>query len=244
MNCESLESGWCILRGVLNACQVDLAIGEIQDALETSEARSLESEGKTYGARNLLQVWPGWRRWLELPRVHKFLFSQLGGGAGLVRALYFDKPPGLSWSLPWHRDLTIAVEEHKDALGPFRCPTIKTGVPHVEAPRELLSRMLTLRFHLDTMDDANGPLQVIDGSHADLSSDSGHDAGGSAEQRMRTIHCGAGDVFVMRPLLIHGSRKSAEGCERHRRVVHLEFAPEAELPAGYRWHRFEPLSPA
>jgi len=69
----------------------------------------------------------------------------LGPQGGLTRGLYFDKPPGNSWALPWHRDLTIAVKQH-GPLGCFTNPTKKAGVPHVQAPAELLARMVTAAF--------------------------------------------------------------------------------------------------
>ncbi len=88
----------------------------------------------------------------------------LGPEAGLVRGLYFDKPPGASWSLPWHRDMTVSVKQH-GVIGRFKKPTTKAGVPHLRAPFELLSTMITARVHLDAMTMRNGPLQVIPGSH-------------------------------------------------------------------------------
>ncbi len=89
--------------------------------------------------------------------------------------------------------------------------------------------MLTLRIHLDPMCDANGPLVVVPGSHHDLSK--------TCDQASVPIHCGGGDVFVMRPLLLHGSRPLPE-TKLHRRVVHLEVAPSETLPSPYRWNKF------
>jgi hypothetical protein len=84
----------------------------------------------------------------------------LGKSGGLVRALYFDKPPDRTWSLPWHKDRTIAVEDNSLQSDYFSRPTNKDGVPHVVAFDEVLQRMLTLRIHLDDVDDDNGPLRV------------------------------------------------------------------------------------
>ena len=66
------------------------------------------------------------------PRLHDPLARVLGPGAGVVRGLYFDKPPGDGWALPWHRDTTVAVKAH-GRFGTFVKPTTKAGVPHVEA---------------------------------------------------------------------------------------------------------------
>ena len=104
-------------------------------------------------------------------------------------------------------------------------------MPHLEAPIELLATMLTARVHLDPMTAENGPLQVVPRSHR-LAIE-GTDA---TPRPIETIHCAAGDVLLMRPLLSHASIQSAEGCTMHRRIVHLEMSPTAELPDGYEWH--------
>jgi hypothetical protein len=45
----------------------------------------------------------------------------------------------------------------------------------------------------------------------------------------------------MRPLLLHASGHCDRGHRGHRRVVHLEFAPDPDLPDGYEWHTFVPV---
>lgn len=189
--------------------------------------------GPAYGARNLLKLWPEVAALAREPVLAAALRRVLGPGAGIVRALYFDKPPGHSWALPWHKDFTVAVRAH-GPVGRFQKPTVKAGVPHVEAPVELLARMLTARIHLDPMTDDNGPLRVVPGTHTtgDMPA-GGRDA--------VTLRCAAGDVLLMRPLLVHGSGHSAGDAPRHRRVVHLECAPASELPDGYEWHDFVPI---
>jgi ectoine hydroxylase-related dioxygenase (phytanoyl-CoA dioxygenase family) len=154
---------------------------------------------------------------------------------GIVRGLYFDKPAGTGWALPWHRDTTIAIKAH-GLFGRFAKPTVKAGVPHVEAPRELLSTMVTARIHLDDMTDDNGPLRVIPGSHVRQADDSG-EAG-------ITLRCAAGDVLLMRPLVLHASGHCAPWHTGSRRVVHLEFAPDPQLPDGCEWQTFIPLTSA
>jgi ectoine hydroxylase-related dioxygenase (phytanoyl-CoA dioxygenase family) len=147
-----------------------------------------------------------------------------------VRALFFDKPPDCCWSLPWHKDRTIAVKNNDKPTSHFRRPTIKAGIPHVEAPESLLVRMLTLRVHLDAMAAENGPLSVIPGSHL-VDQD-------TAVPPVE-LHADAGDVLAMRPLLSHSSSLPRDGTIMHRRVIHLELAPCAELPDEYEWHSFD-----
>ena len=61
--------------------------------------------------------------------------------------------------------MAIAVQHNDLPSSLFKKPTIKAGVPHVEAPESVLECMLTARIHLDETTDENGPLLVIPGSH-------------------------------------------------------------------------------
>ena len=65
-----------------------------------------------------------------------------------VRAIMFDKSTDANWLVPWHQDLTIAVQARVEAEG-FSPWSIKEGVPHVQPPVALLEQMLTVRLHLD-----------------------------------------------------------------------------------------------
>lgn len=192
--------------------------------------------GRTHGARNLLQLWPKVEALVGKPKLVELLTRILGPEAGIVRGLFFDKPPGDTWALPWHRDLSVAVRHHGH-IGQFRKPTTKAGVPHMEAPADLLAAMLTVRIHLNAMTDANGPLRVVPGSHRPETSAT------DEEQAAVTIHCGSGDVLLMRPLLLHASGHCVPGHQGHRRVLHLELAPMEALPDGYTWHTFLPVRP-
>ena len=189
--------------------------------------------GSIYGARNLLQSCPGTARaWLQSP-LPEIVREVLGPGFGLVRILYFDKPPEHSWALPWHRDTTIAVQNNRLPTAVFHKPTFKAGIPHVEAPHWLLENMLTLRWHLDDVTEENGPLKVLPGSHTDARSTAG---GGRAPV---SILGRRGDALLMRPLLSHCSNKSSEETSQHRRILHYEFAGVEELPDRYAWHDFQ-----
>jgi hypothetical protein len=227
------EDGFTLLRGMIApaacgeiAAQIDAVLLACND--ESSSLR--RAGGPIYGARNLLDLFPAagsvWRR----PRLIELLDDTLGPQHGLVRGLFFDKPPAGSWSLPWHRDLTIAVRDNSLPSSAFRNPTRKAGVPHVEAPDEVLRKMLTLRVHLDDATPENGPVKVIPGSHTSREA--------PAERPAVVVYARAGDVLAMRPLLLHSSGEAAEGTHRHRRVIHLEFAGDEQLPSGYAWERF------
>jgi ectoine hydroxylase-related dioxygenase (phytanoyl-CoA dioxygenase family) len=228
------RDGFCLVRRALTDADCDRLLAEWSTACAAGNDGLMRSAtGAVYGARNILDRWPAVLRVIDQPELLAALRDVLGDGFGLVRVLYFDKPPGESWALPWHKDLAIAVRDNRRPSAHFDRPTTKYGVPHVEAPTWLLERMLTARLHLDEVTDENGPLRVLPGSHRDGKAG----AGNGNEVR---IVCGRGDVLLMRPLLSHGSGHSLDGTTRHRRVSHFEFSPVRELPDGYEWHTFIP----
>jgi Phytanoyl-CoA dioxygenase (PhyH) len=194
--------------------------------------------GPAYGARVALELWPRVVELVRGPAVTEAIREVLGEGAGVVRVLYFDKPPGHSWALPWHKDYSIAVEAHHPSTH-FTKPTVKAGVPHVIAPREVLDRMLTVRIHLDDANADNGALRVIPGSHRAY-----HQKDDEPRDAV-TVSCRAGDALLMRPLLTHASGHSKPDGHAHRRILHLECADDEELlPDDLRWRWFVRTSPA
>jgi hypothetical protein len=228
------EDGYTLVPRVLADSEVEAIRAGLSAALAAPEqSASIRSQsGSVYAARNVLAVWPPAAQvWRVLP-LAKLLRTALGKGFGLVRALYFDKPPDQTWALPWHKDLTIAVRDNQLPSRQFSKPTRKAGVPHVEAPRVTLDGMLTARIHLDRVTEENGPLRVIPGSHRD-----------GKEFRLgdvppRAVLAEPGDVLLMRPLVVHCSNRSHPETDRHRRILHLEFAASPELPDAFAWHEF------
>lgn len=232
---EILKSGFAILPGVFSASETDeLVVGLDAVMTRVTEVQGpiRDKAGTVYAGRNLLRLFePAKTIWRRSPLL-ELLNAVLGPDFGLVRVLFFDKPPERTWALPWHKDLTIAVKPHVGESTVFSKPTLKAGVPHVEASREVLEAMLTLRIHLDDMTDENGPLLVVPGSHR-----LGKEPVASFETA-RTILGSRGDVLAMRPMLAHRSISSREGTNQHRRILHLEFTGLPQLPDGFDWHDF------
>jgi ectoine hydroxylase-related dioxygenase (phytanoyl-CoA dioxygenase family) len=126
------------------------------------------------------------------------------------------------------------VKDNRSPSHGFVKPTKKAGVPHIQAPQEVLECMLALRLHLDEVTEENGPLRLIPGSHCNVGTLA------CAERPSETILAGAGDVLVVRPLLLHCSGRSQPETRRHRRILHLEFSGMPELADGFAWHEFIP----
>lgn len=182
------------------------------------------------GRRGLLRH-PVVSRLAQSETILRLIRSNFDDEPFAVRAIYFDKSPEANWLVPWHQDLTIAVEQRIDvpSFGPW---SQKDGVIHVQPPVEILQRMLTVRLHLDDADETNGALRVVPGSHllGLLSGDEIAEVVGRSPQ----VLCSAtvGSALLMRPLLLHASRRAVRPA--HRRILHIEFA-SSPLPDGLRW---------
>jgi hypothetical protein len=223
---EIEERGYAIVPSVLD----DSAVNRLLSAVEQAAgSQMLHGRG---GIRNLLDRVPAVRSCTESPSIRGLVESTLGVQAFAVRGILFDKTPGGNWKVPWHQDLTIAVQTRIDAHG-FGPWTVKEGVCHVQPPAGVLEGMLSVRIHLDDCDEENGPLRVMPGTHRNgrLSAEEIRRLQGTASD----VPClvGRGGVVLMRPLLVHAS--SAARSPRHRRVVHIDFA-SSRLPQGLRWH--------
>jgi hypothetical protein len=230
------DDGFAIIPGVFPSADVDCICTDLENVFQTRpDAVAIRSDsGSIYAARNIQTLLPNAATVWYRPPLPQVLTALLGQGYGLVRALFFDKPPQRTWALPWHKDLTVAVRDNRLPSRAFARPTLKAGVPHVEAPREVLDKMVTMRIHLDDVTEENGPLKVIPGSHRT-----------GKELRLgdtlpQSILCRRGDVLLMRPLLAHSSGHADPKTRRHRRILHLEFAGSAELPDRYCWYDFRP----
>lgn len=147
----------------------------------------------------------------------------------VVKSIYFDKPEGSNWYVPWHQDLTISVDQKAELPG-FGPWTRKYEQFAVQPPLGILENVFTIRIHLDDTDENNGALKVIPGSH------------NKQVYRPETIDWSVekevicpvpkGGIMLMKPLLLHSSSRTVD--KRKRRVIHLEFS-NRELPSGIQW---------
>lgn len=157
--------------------------------------------------------------------------TYLGPKARPVRVILFDKTADQNWSLTWHQDRTVAVRTRieTEGFGPW---TVKSGIQHVAPPQSLLDRMLTMRVHLDPVDEDNAPLLVAKGSHR---------LGRIAEKDVPTvvansaIHiCTAmrGDIWLYSTPILHASAAAKK--PSRRRVLQLDYSADS-LPNGLEW---------
>ena len=94
MNSNLSDSGFGILNAVLSQTDCDRIAGEISQVVTDQSNGVIAGQSmKVVGGRNLQSLWKGWRRVVEVASVTDLLRANLGDQFGLVRILFFDKPP-------------------------------------------------------------------------------------------------------------------------------------------------------
>lgn len=230
------DDGYKLIPGVLDLPLVErlrAALGSAGDGNATGRSQRGES---VYARRNILSL-PEVQAVATDPRV----LALTGCATIATRALFFDKVPGANWHVGWHQDRAIAVAERHELPG-WAPWTVKAGVVHVLPPAAILEKMITVRLHLDDCDENNGPLRVLPGSHRHgiLSAEQF----AVLREQVPEVACllPSGGALVMSPLLLHAS--SPAQSPLHRRVLHIEFAPENLLPEGLAWATSLPPAPS
>ena len=142
---QILNEGFVVIPSVFSSKELDELTNRLDAVMshhEAAEGPIRDRTGTVYAGRNLLSLFePARTLWRRSPLL-ELLTEMLGTNVGLVRGLYFDKPPERTWSLPWHKDMTLAVRDHSVVSPSFSKPTMKAGVPHVEGSLEVLGACL------------------------------------------------------------------------------------------------------
>ena len=182
------------------------------------------------GSRNLLER--DWCAGLVSP-IRSYLQSigALPADAVAVQCTLFRKTADCNWKVPYHQDLSIPVAarvEHSALSG----WSMKEDGHYVQPPVDVLEALLAVRLHLDSSAGDEGALRVVPGSHrlGRLRPDSI----AATDKRNTEIVCAAdaGDLLLMRPLLLHASSKAER--PNGRRVLHFLFAPR-QPGCGLQW---------
>jgi ectoine hydroxylase-related dioxygenase (phytanoyl-CoA dioxygenase family) len=221
------RDGYFVFLDVISLNEVEelrRAIADIPDRDEVRRKRNV------YGVRNLLQICPVVRSLAGQPCIRQIVTAVIGENAFAVRAIFFDKAPGANWSLFWHQDNVIAVDQRLDLPG-YVGWSKKADVWQVQPPADVLANMIAVRVHLDDSMLINGPLRVIPGSHRVGWIENLDEWKHRVPEVACTVPCGG--VVVMCPLTLHASARSETS--EHRRVIHIEYAA-AELPLDLDWN--------
>lgn len=143
----------------------------------------------------------------------------VGGDASPWLATGFTKSPDAPWGVALHRDLTAPAGVQADTSS-WTAWTEKEGEAHARPPTELLARLVAVRVQLDAPDERAGPLEVVPGSHLDADP-SECDQG---DRPRIAVLPARGGAILMRPLLLHASRRPLEGAPP-RRILHVLCGP-------------------
>jgi hypothetical protein len=221
------QSGYAVVAGVFSSAECDAMLTFL------TPVSSRVQVGRRGGARNLLASVPEVSQLARSPQLRALVEPILGSKCFAIGATLFDKTPMANWRVPWHQDLTIAVQGQRDVPGWGRWSK-KSGVQCVQPSVAILEHMLAVRVHLDPCEVSDGCLRAIPGSHrlGRLTDP----AIQSLRQNREGLPCPVprGGVLLMRPLLLHGSSPALG--PNHRRVIHIEYAC-TDLPSGIAWHQ-------
>ena len=222
---QVLTHGCAVIENVLHEASLLHIRAEI-------ERVQRQASGQSYaGIRHLLSRSEIIRTLASSGELQALVEPILGPNAFCVRCILFDKSEQANWWVGWHQDLFITVRERIDVPG-YTGFWRKEGVLHVKPPAEVLANMLTVRLHVDDCPVERGPLEVIPGSHTwgFLTPDQSEQC--AREIAVSTLTAAAGGAILMRPLILHASRKMTTPGQR--RVLHFEFAAN-DLPGGLEW---------
>jgi ectoine hydroxylase-related dioxygenase (phytanoyl-CoA dioxygenase family) len=222
------QDGFAIVHHIINDAIIERVISEINNVPQTKAVKRKHQQ--VYAIRDLLNMIVTAKE-IAWSAVVTELVELVIAEAVITRGLFFDKIPVANWTVDWHQDLIVAVKERKMVAG-FEAWSVKSKINHVMPPIPVLENMLTVRVHLDDIDEFNGALLVIPGSHTH-----GRLSDEEIEQwkLKEKILCSLpkGSALIMRPLLLHSSYAGSK--PSHRRVLHLEYSSDA-LPGGLAWY--------
>ncbi|HET9957270.1 MAG TPA: phytanoyl-CoA dioxygenase family protein [Polyangiaceae bacterium] len=182
--------------------------------------RSGSSAPGVYAARALLLSRPQLPSILAELGMDEVANRALGTAGFPIDALFFDKGADANWAVPAHQDIVVPVPPNSVGLS-VRNSRMRHGTFYGEPPLQALRELVALRLHFDDCSRSTGGLAVIPGSHDRRWSDA--QLAGIPSDAFRHCDCRAGDVLLMKPLVVHRSPRAEQ--PQRRRVLHVLYAP-------------------
>ena len=220
------ENGFEIIPRIYGSLEIEAII----NAIESSEmcGPSFRKNGGLFAIRQFFKSIASVRDLVITPTLLQLVKERVGDGFVVVKSIYFDKPAESNWFVASHQDLTISVKQKHEIPG-FGPWTVKGDQFAVQPPTEILEDNITIRIHLDDTDENNGALLVVPKTHLDGVIDLKKYSGSDSEEICRVPK---GGVMLMKPLLMHRSKRSLDA--KRRRVIHLELSRK-QLPSPLEW---------
>jgi len=216
LSAELETAGFTLARNFVNAETRDLLLRLTTPAVDSGAVH--HRGGGAFAARGLLRKVSELGRLLEACGVDALASALLGDRAAPLDATFFDKHARANWTVPGHQDRIVAV-----APTTARKHRIRDGIAYAELDAKTLARLVALRIHFDPTDGETGAVCVVPGSHLDGVMPSGQISNVPLNHYVPCA-AGAGDVLILRPLLLH--RSSPSRGEGQRRVLHLVYGTQ------------------
>ena len=127
---EIETDGFAIREAVLSYESVQRLLSSLE---QINEEGSIRKRGGIFAVRNLLDISTDVQELANSALVRDLIEPVLGPDYFPVRGILFDKIPDANWKVPWHQDVTIAVQSRVelDGFGPW---SMKADVLHVQPP--------------------------------------------------------------------------------------------------------------
>lgn len=216
LSAELETAGFTLARNFVNAEGRDLLLHLIAPAVGSGAVH--HRGGGAFAARGLLRKVSELGRLLEACGIDALASAVLGNRAAPLDATFFDKHARANWTVPGHQDRIVAV-----ASTTARKHRLRDGIAYAELDARTLARLVALRIHFDPTDGETGALCVVPGSHLTGVMPSGQISNVPLDQYVPCA-AGAGDVLILRPLLLH--RSSPSRGEGQRRVLHVVYGSQ------------------
>lgn len=216
LSAELETAGFTLARNFVNAESRDLLLRLTTPAVGSGAVH--HRGGGAFAARGLLRKLSELGRLLEACGIDALASAVLGDRAIPLDATFFDKHARANWTVPGHQDRIVAV-----AATTARKHRIRDGIAYAELDAKTLARLVALRIHFDPTDGKTGALCVVPGSHLDGVVASGQISNVPLDRYVPRV-AGAGDVLILRPLLLH--RSSPSRGEGQRRVLHVVYGTQ------------------
>jgi hypothetical protein len=214
---SDLESaGFTLRRDVVNAESRDRLLRLTTPAVISGAVH--HRVGGAFAARGLVRKVSELRQLLEACGIHALASAVLGDRAVPLDATFFDKHARANWTVPGHQDRVVAV-----APTTARKHRIRDGIAYAELDAKTLAGLVALRIHFDATDGDTGALCVVPGSHLNGVMPNEQILNVPLDQYVPCA-AGAGDVLILRPLLLH--RSSPSRGEGQRRVLHVVYGTQ------------------
>jgi ectoine hydroxylase-related dioxygenase (phytanoyl-CoA dioxygenase family) len=229
---ELETKGFALLRAVVDPGRLARLAECADEAALLPGAR--QRHGATFAARGLLAKSPRLAKLLDQVGISELAGAALGEHAFAIDALLFDKIPESNWKVPGHQDVVMPVRSREDEPG-FSSFTEHDHVVYVQPPAEALERLVAARVHLDDSTEDTGAIAVVPGTHRKKLGD--EELRSFERSDYRVCEARAGDVLLMKPLLLH--RSAPARVPSRRRVLHVVYACR-EPGERVRWLRASP----